>query len=356
MKALVTTGRGPLDLATETVAEPVPRADEALVEVHATSVNRADLLIAARQPVGSQLGLDLVGTVLRPAADGSGPPVGTRVDRHERPPAGVRRHELGHLGLLVDDPVVREAHPHRPCRVHRAVHRPGVHLDRLQVPHLLAQHQPGHMRKPLLPQVGPIEEVVHLLPRSGDVDRVPERQQDLGPGGEGLGGAPQRGELRRAVGIHRPAHPRGGLRRIVQDAEVVQEHDPDTTAGKPLDPPLAAHGGHRRRRDLLAEGDPQPCGVQFTPRGPGTDLTIGERPQPQLLPPRSALQPLDVHGRRKDMGPAVRVRDDPVQGLRVRRDLDAVLGGVYVQLWHGCVPSTVFADTGRAWPRLLQPK
>ncbi|MDH6132405.1 NADPH2:quinone reductase [Kitasatospora sp. MAA4] len=79
MKALVTSGRGPLDLRLESVADPVPRSDEVLVEVRATSVNRADLLLAARQPVGSQLGLDVVGTVVRAAADGSGPPLTSRV-------------------------------------------------------------------------------------------------------------------------------------------------------------------------------------------------------------------------------------------------------------------------------------
>ncbi|WP_299527690.1 zinc-binding dehydrogenase [uncultured Streptomyces sp.] len=79
MKALVTTGLDPLALELSSVPDPRPRPDEALIEVHATSVNRADLLLAVRRPVGSSLGLDLVGTVLTAAADGSGPPAGTRV-------------------------------------------------------------------------------------------------------------------------------------------------------------------------------------------------------------------------------------------------------------------------------------
>lgn len=79
MKALVTTALDPLALELRSVPDPRPRPDEALIEVHATALNRADLLLAIRRPVGSPLGLDVVGTVLRPAADGSGPPVGSRV-------------------------------------------------------------------------------------------------------------------------------------------------------------------------------------------------------------------------------------------------------------------------------------
>ncbi|GAA0900963.1 zinc-binding dehydrogenase [Streptomyces thermoalcalitolerans] len=79
MKALVTATLNPLTLELRSVPDPSPRPDEALIEVHATALNRADLLLAVRRPVGSPLGLDVVGTVLRPAADGSGPPAGTRV-------------------------------------------------------------------------------------------------------------------------------------------------------------------------------------------------------------------------------------------------------------------------------------
>jgi NADPH:quinone reductase len=79
MKALVTTGLDPLTVEPRTVPDPRPRPDEALVRVHATSVNRADLLLALRRPPGAPLGLDLAGTVAIAAADGSGPPAGTRV-------------------------------------------------------------------------------------------------------------------------------------------------------------------------------------------------------------------------------------------------------------------------------------
>lgn len=79
MKALVTTALDPLALELRSVPDPRPRSDEALVEVHAAALNRADVLLAARRPIGSQLGLDVVGTVLRQASDGSGPREGARV-------------------------------------------------------------------------------------------------------------------------------------------------------------------------------------------------------------------------------------------------------------------------------------
>ncbi|SNT39958.1 zinc-binding dehydrogenase [Rhodococcoides kyotonense] len=77
MKAIVSDGG--FGTRFEDVPDPLPRDDEILVEVQATSINRADLLIASKQPRGTQLGIDFVGTVLTTAADGSGPARGQRV-------------------------------------------------------------------------------------------------------------------------------------------------------------------------------------------------------------------------------------------------------------------------------------
>ena len=59
--------------------EPVPAADEVLVEVRAYSVNRGELFLLKMRPDGWRPGLDLAGVVVQAAADGSGPAAGTRV-------------------------------------------------------------------------------------------------------------------------------------------------------------------------------------------------------------------------------------------------------------------------------------
>jgi NADPH:quinone reductase-like Zn-dependent oxidoreductase len=79
MKALLSTGSGPLGVGLATVDEPVPAPGEAVVEVHAVAVNRGDLTMATLRPAGSRLGWDVAGVVVQIAADGTGPPVGARV-------------------------------------------------------------------------------------------------------------------------------------------------------------------------------------------------------------------------------------------------------------------------------------
>ncbi len=63
------------------VAEPVPGPGQVLVEVSHASLNHGDLNDArsGRVPVGAVLGSDAAGVVVRAAADGTGPAVGTRV-------------------------------------------------------------------------------------------------------------------------------------------------------------------------------------------------------------------------------------------------------------------------------------
>jgi NADPH2:quinone reductase len=87
MKAWVATGRpaGPLELTD--VPEPVPAADEAVVEVAAYSVNRGEILslsgaYGAPAQAGWRPGQDIAGAVVRAAASGAGPAAGTRVVGH----------------------------------------------------------------------------------------------------------------------------------------------------------------------------------------------------------------------------------------------------------------------------------
>ena len=79
MQALVTTGRGQLELELADVAEPRPHSDETLVALAATSLNAGEVRNIADSPAGTVLGWDVAGTVVEAAADGTGPAIGTRV-------------------------------------------------------------------------------------------------------------------------------------------------------------------------------------------------------------------------------------------------------------------------------------
>src|SRR5712691_9013126 len=79
MLAIVNTPAGSEPVAIREVAEPAPRANEALVAVHAFSLNRGELRLFQVRPEGWRPGQDIAGIVLRQAADGSGPTAGRRV-------------------------------------------------------------------------------------------------------------------------------------------------------------------------------------------------------------------------------------------------------------------------------------
>jgi NADPH2:quinone reductase len=79
MLAIVNTPTGPEPVAIREVAEPDLRPDEALVAVHAFSLNRGELRLFQVRAEGWRPGQDIAGVVLRAAADGSGPAAGTRV-------------------------------------------------------------------------------------------------------------------------------------------------------------------------------------------------------------------------------------------------------------------------------------
>ncbi|WP_409234530.1 zinc-binding dehydrogenase [Streptomyces sp. PA5.6] len=79
MRALVVDHgeAGPVRFAD--VDEPVPSSDEALVEIRHIGLNFGELNYVHLWPAGAVHGHDAAGVVVRAAADGSGPPEGTRV-------------------------------------------------------------------------------------------------------------------------------------------------------------------------------------------------------------------------------------------------------------------------------------
>jgi NADPH:quinone reductase len=79
MLALINTPSAPLPVVLNEVPEPVPQPDEAIVEVHAFSLNRGELALLANRPQGWRPGQDVAGVIVQPASDGSGPDKGTRV-------------------------------------------------------------------------------------------------------------------------------------------------------------------------------------------------------------------------------------------------------------------------------------
>jgi NADPH2:quinone reductase len=78
MQALVSQRNAPFVRLAE-VPEPEVRTDQALVAVQAISLNRGEVKRLAEREPGSVSGWDLAGVVQAAAADGSGPPAGTRV-------------------------------------------------------------------------------------------------------------------------------------------------------------------------------------------------------------------------------------------------------------------------------------
>jgi NADPH:quinone reductase-like Zn-dependent oxidoreductase len=79
MKAVLVDPASPGHLAVADAPDPVPFSNQALVQVQAISLNLGEVRRARRSEAGAHLGWDLAGTVIAEAADGSGPPAGSRI-------------------------------------------------------------------------------------------------------------------------------------------------------------------------------------------------------------------------------------------------------------------------------------
>ena len=87
MKALIPARESGRLVIISNVAEPTPAADEAVVAVRAFSVNRGETFQLEHPADGWRPGKDVAGVIVQAAADGAGPPEGSRVVAHP-PSAG----------------------------------------------------------------------------------------------------------------------------------------------------------------------------------------------------------------------------------------------------------------------------
>ena len=101
MFAIVYVPDSPAKLELGSVPELEPTDDQVVIEVRATSLNFGEVTFIERQPAGHVAGNDAAGVVLQAAADGSGPPVGTRVAAFSPAGAWAERHAVGTNQLAV---------------------------------------------------------------------------------------------------------------------------------------------------------------------------------------------------------------------------------------------------------------
>lgn len=79
MRAVLVDPAAPGCLSASEASDPTPLSNQAVVDVKAISLNLGEVKRARRSESGTHLGWDVAGVVAEPAADGSGPRVGTRV-------------------------------------------------------------------------------------------------------------------------------------------------------------------------------------------------------------------------------------------------------------------------------------
>lgn len=135
MQALIYDPEAPQGLRLGEAAEPEPHRSQVLVEVAATSLNFGEVaFLRDRHEQGDVAGWDAAGTVTAAAADGSGPPPGTRVVTFGWGGAWARRRAVDtfQLAVLPDtvDFAAAAALPVAAVTALRAVRRLGPLLGR----------------------------------------------------------------------------------------------------------------------------------------------------------------------------------------------------------------------------------
>lgn len=101
MRALLVDHSAPAGLRLGDAPDPVPKPDQALVEVKAISFNYGDLSHVKDLAPGTVSGWDAAGVVRAAAADGTGPAAGTRVVTFGGEPAWATLRAVGTAELAV---------------------------------------------------------------------------------------------------------------------------------------------------------------------------------------------------------------------------------------------------------------
>jgi NADPH2:quinone reductase len=105
MRAIVYDPAAPHGLRLGAAPEPRPRADEALLEVHAFALNFGELaFIAGQRKPGEVVGWEAAGVVLEAAANGAGPRAGVRVTGFGRAGGWAERRavDVAELAVIPD--------------------------------------------------------------------------------------------------------------------------------------------------------------------------------------------------------------------------------------------------------------
>lgn len=158
------------DLRVEQLPAPTPAPDEAVVEIAFGGICGSDLHYwldgAAGESVLCEpllLGHEIVGTVAIAAADGSGPPVGTRVAVHPATPGpgdGSR--------YPADSPNLSPGSTYLGSAA-RFPHRPGAFADRVALPSRMLRPLPDALSLRDAAIVEPASVAWHAVRRAGDV-------------------------------------------------------------------------------------------------------------------------------------------------------------------------------------------
>ncbi len=158
------------DLRIEALPEPVPAADEAVVEIAFGGVCGSDLHYWKHGAAGASilrepmiLGHEVSGTVVQAAADGSGPTAGTRVAAHPLTPHGD-----GVTPYPEDRPNLAPASTYLGSAMHLP-HTQGAFARRVALPARMLHAVPDGLSLEVAALAEPAAVAWHGLERAGDV-------------------------------------------------------------------------------------------------------------------------------------------------------------------------------------------